>query len=119
MVVDEGHNLKNESSGLTTSLSRLKANFRLLLTGTPLQNNLHELWVILSSLLPDYFTSSERFDASFDLNKQNFDSNLVLLARELLQFFMLRRMKSDVAMLPPKAETTVFCPITRLQVTVR
>lgn len=42
-------------------------------SGTPLQNNLHELWVLLTSLLPDYFTSSESFDASFDLNKQAFD----------------------------------------------
>ncbi|KAL3918383.1 MAG: hypothetical protein SGPRY_006042, partial [Prymnesium sp.] len=97
LVVDEGHNLKNESSGLTTSLSRIKANYRLLLTGTPLQNNLHELWVLLTSLLPDYFTSSESFDASFDLNKQAFDSSLVQYARSLLQFFMLRRKKSDVA----------------------
>ena len=43
LIVDEVHHLKNESGGLHRSLSRMKANLRLLLTGTPLQNNLHEL----------------------------------------------------------------------------
>ncbi|KAL3908974.1 MAG: hypothetical protein SGPRY_009594 [Prymnesium sp.] len=149
LVVDEGHNLKKESSGLTTSFSRIKANYRLILTGAypynaivsclqhhtagcatmfklrlmdvdvkswdfclellgcvggsisvlayGLDNNLHELWLLLTSLLPDYFTSSESLDASIDLNKQVFDSSLVQYARSLLHFFMLRRKKSDVA----------------------
>ena len=57
IIVDEAHNLKNEAGGLHRSLSRMSANFRMLLTGTPLQNNLHELWAMLHFLLPDIFTS--------------------------------------------------------------
>ena len=52
ITIDEGHRLKNEASSLCASLGRLNVPFRLLLTGTPLQNNLHELWALLSYILP-------------------------------------------------------------------
>ena len=52
----------------------MKSKFRLLLTGTPLQNNLHELWSLLNFLLPTIFSSSDDFDEWFDLaNKDNVD----------------------------------------------
>jgi len=56
-VIDEAHKIKN---------GKLATNFKLLLTGTPLQNNLHELWSLLNFLLPDIFESSEVFDSWFD-----------------------------------------------------
>ena len=52
LIVDEAHNIKDDSGRLHTMLSRVKSNFRLLLTGTPLQNNLHELWALLNFLMP-------------------------------------------------------------------
>lgn len=55
-------------------MRQFKSNFRLLLTGTPLQNNLHELWSLLNFLLPQIFSSSDDFDEWFDLaNKDNND----------------------------------------------
>jgi len=56
VTIDEGHRLKNEASSLCGALGRLQAPFRVLLTGTPLQNNLHELWALLHFLLPKVFT---------------------------------------------------------------
>ena len=58
ITIDEGHRLKNESSSLCASLARLPIPFRLLLTGTPLQNNLHELWALLSYILPNTLDSA-------------------------------------------------------------
>lgn len=59
LVIDEAHRIKNEHSKLSESVRELSSKHRLLLTGTPLQNNLHELWALLNFLLPDVFDSSE------------------------------------------------------------
>lgn len=59
MVIDEAHRIKNEKSKLSELLREFKSMNRLLLTGTPLQNNLHELWALLNFLLPDVFNSSD------------------------------------------------------------
>ena len=63
VTIDEGHRLKNEASSLCASLARLPIPFRLLLTGTPLQNNLHELWALLAYVIPNTLSSSA-FDAA-------------------------------------------------------
>ena len=60
--------------------------------GTPLQNNLTELWALLTILVPDIF-DKESFDKSFDLVAQTVDMSMVGKARKLLQYFMLRREK--------------------------
>ena len=53
ITIDEGHRLKNENSSLCQALGRIPCPFRLLLTGTPLQNNMHELWALLSYISPE------------------------------------------------------------------
>lgn len=53
LVIDEAHRIKNEKSKLSIDLRSFKSNHRLLLTGTPLQNNLHELWSLLNFLMPN------------------------------------------------------------------
>ena len=53
MVIDEAHRIKNEESKLSLVIREIKTANRLLLTGTPLQNNLHELWALLNFLLPE------------------------------------------------------------------
>ncbi len=68
LIVDEAHKIKNEESQISKKLRQLDTRYRLLLTGTPLQNNLHELWALLNFLLPEVFTSSEEFDEWFDLS---------------------------------------------------
>ena len=67
IVVDEAHRLKNEHSTLSLELRQLQSKHRLLLTGTPLQNNLHELWALLNFLLPQMFADSDEFDSYFNL----------------------------------------------------
>lgn len=59
MVIDEAHRIKNEKSKLSEIVREFRTTNRLLLTGTPLQNNLHELWALLNFLLPEVFSSSE------------------------------------------------------------
>jgi SWI/SNF-related matrix-associated actin-dependent regulator of chromatin subfamily A member 5 len=67
LIVDEAHKLKNEESQISQRLRQLDSRNRLLLTGTPLQNNLHELWSLLNFLLPEIFSSSADFDEWFSL----------------------------------------------------
>jgi len=60
LVIDEAHRIKNETSLFSQTIRRLKVEHRLLITGTPLQNNLHELWALLNYLLPDVFGNSDQ-----------------------------------------------------------
>lgn len=59
IVIDEAHRIKNEQSALSQIIRLFYSKNRLLITGTPLQNNLHELWALLNFLLPDIFGDSE------------------------------------------------------------
>jgi SWI/SNF-related matrix-associated actin-dependent regulator of chromatin subfamily A member 5 len=118
LIVDEGHALKNEGSQVSQGLRSFHAAHKLLLTGTPLQNNLHELWALLNFLNPDLFTSSDHFDQAFKLN-----GSVVMVkndqlndASRLLQPLMLRRTKDEVEKcMLPKLETTIQCPLSDMQ----
>lgn len=66
IVIDEAHRIKNEKSALSKEVRKLDSQNRLLLTGTPLQNNLHELWALLNFLLPDVFGDADDFDQWFN-----------------------------------------------------
>jgi SWI/SNF-related matrix-associated actin-dependent regulator of chromatin subfamily A member 5 len=88
------------------------------LTGTPLQNNLRELWALLHFLQPDIFTpaTAEKFEEGFDLSKGRIDHRVLRKARQLLSIFMLRRIKENVAIkLPSKKEITILVPLTETQ----
>ena len=117
ITIDEGHRLKNESSSLCASLARLPIPFRLLLTGTPLQNNLHELWALLSFILPGVL-SSAAFDnaANVGHDEGQLDRSAVSQARTLLESLMVRRVKSQVeTTLLPKIEYVLKPPLQPLQ----
>jgi len=116
MVIDEAHRIKNEESKLSTVIREIKTANRLLLTGTPLQNNLHELWALLNFLLPDVFSSSEDFDEWFNTNNCLGDDNLVARLHGVLKPFLLRRLKIDVEKsLLPKKEVKIFFGLSRMQ----
>lgn len=70
IIIDEAHKIKNEDAQISKTIRTLPSEHRLLLTGTPLQNNLHELWALLNFLLPKLFKSSEDFDSWFDFGAQ-------------------------------------------------
>jgi len=88
-------------------------------TGTPLQNNLHELWALLNFLLPDVFGSSEDFDSWFTFHSTAEESekeNIVQQLHKVLKPFLLRRLKAEVEKsLKPKKEVKLYIPMTKLQ----
>ncbi|KAK3706971.1 hypothetical protein LTR37_012470 [Vermiconidia calcicola] len=119
-VLDEGHKIKNEKSDVSHSIQSLSAEYRLLLTGTPLQNNLHEMWALLHWLYPEVFTldTAEEFRQAFNLTKGQVSTTFMDDARRLLELIMLRRMKSSPGVnlgLPPKEEVLLYVPLTPMQ----
>uniref|UniRef100_A0A8D2KZP1 SWI/SNF related, matrix associated, actin dependent regulator of chromatin, subfamily a, member 1 n=1 Tax=Varanus komodoensis TaxID=61221 RepID=A0A8D2KZP1_VARKO len=115
LVIDEAHRIKNEKSKLSEIVREFKTTNRLLLTGTPLQNNLHELWALLNFLLPDVFNSAEDFDSWFDTKNCLGDQKLVERLH-VLKPFLLRRIKAEVEKsLPPKKEVKIYLGLSKMQ----
>merc|ERR1712130_787338 len=103
-------------SKLSLVIREIKTQNRLLLTGTPLQNNLHELWALLNFLLPEVFSSSEDFDEWFNTNSCLGDDSLVARLHGVLKPFLLRRLKIDVEKsLLPKKEVKIFIGLSQMQ----
>ncbi|CAM4544473.1 unnamed protein product [Leuciscus chuanchicus] len=116
LVIDEAHRIKNEKSKLSEIVREFKTTNRLLLTGTPLQNNLHELWSLLNFLLPDVFNSASDFDSWFDTNNCLGDTKLVERLHAVLRPFLLRRIKAEVEKsLPPKKEVKIYLGLSKMQ----
>ncbi|TKA33633.1 hypothetical protein B0A50_00469 [Salinomyces thailandicus] len=120
VCLDEGHKIKNEDSQMALALQSLQAEYRLLLTGTPLQNNLKEMWALLHWLYPEVFTAdtADRFKKAFDLTNGRVSTSFMDDARHLLELVMLRRMKSSPNVnlgLPPKTEVLLYVPLTPMQ----
>jgi len=107
MIVDEAHRLKSEKTRTAQVVRELDTQFRLLVTGTPLQNNLHELWALLNFLLPEVFGDAALFEEYFKLEDMKQES-VVSKLHAILRPFMIRRLKADVEKsLPPKREIKV------------
>uniref|UniRef100_A0A3B4FA88 SWI/SNF related, matrix associated, actin dependent regulator of chromatin, subfamily a, member 2 n=1 Tax=Pundamilia nyererei TaxID=303518 RepID=A0A3B4FA88_9CICH len=127
MIVDEGHRMKNHHCKLTQVLNtHYVAPRRLLLTGTPLQNKLPELWALLNFLLPTIFkccsTFEQWFNAPFAMTGERVDLNeeeTILIIRRLhkvLRPFLLRRLKKEVeSQLPEKVEYVIKCDMSAIQ----
>jgi len=133
-IVDEGHRMKNAQSKFAVTLgTQYITRHRILLTGTPLQNSLPELWALLNFLLPTIFNSVETFDQWFNKPFAQFgtainaddeeetvstEERLLIIQRlhDLLRPFMLRRIKSDVLdQLPDKVEKVLRCELSSWQ----
>ncbi|KAK4697062.1 ATP-dependent DNA helicase, partial [Lecanoromycetidae sp. Uapishka_2] len=128
IVVDEGHRLKNFNCKLVRELKQYPSESRLILTGTPLQNNLTELWSLLNFLLPEAFSDLEHFESMFDFSDvQDKDGHKQFMSKErqqrtvaslhaILKPFLLRRVKNDVETnLPKKREYILYAPLTPVQ----
>ncbi|XP_072293068.1 lymphocyte-specific helicase-like [Eucyclogobius newberryi] len=125
LIVDEGHRIKNLNCRLVRELKLMPTDNKLLLTGTPLQNNLAELWSLLNFLLPEVFDDLKSFESWFDIDSLGEAESLVASEREhnilsmlhqILTPFLLRRLKSDVTLeVPPKKEIIVYAPLTAKQ----
>ncbi|CAM9437664.1 unnamed protein product, partial [Scytosiphon promiscuus] len=141
IIVDEGHRMKNSQSKFAQTLGTMyQSRNRLLLTGTPLQNNLPELWALLNFLLPTIFNSVDTFDHWFnqpfatfkggggggadenaaegDQDMMSSEERMLVINRlhELLRPFMLRRVKTEVmGQLPEKVEKVLRCDLSGWQ----
>ncbi|RMZ82239.1 hypothetical protein DV738_g1832, partial [Chaetothyriales sp. CBS 135597] len=116
IIVDEAHRIKNEESSLAQIIRMFSSRNRLLITGTPLQNNLHELWALLNFLLPDVFGDSEAFDSWFS-NQDADQDTVVQQLHKVLRPFLLRRVKADVEKsLLPKKEVNLYVGMSEMQV---
>ncbi|KAI9829641.1 MAG: hypothetical protein M1826_005531 [Phylliscum demangeonii] len=129
MIVDEGHRMKNAKSKLSYTLTTYyTSRYRLILTGTPLQNNLPELWALLNFVLPNIFKSVTSFDEWFNTPFANTggqdkmelteEEQLLVIKRlhKVLRPFLLRRLKKDVEKdLPEKQERVIKCLFSALQ----
>ncbi|KAI3715446.1 hypothetical protein L6452_22428 [Arctium lappa] len=126
MIVDEGHRLKNSECALAKSLvSGYRIRRRLLLTGTPIQNSLQELWALLNFLLPTIFNSVENFEEWFNApfadrcDVSLTDEEELLVIRRLhhvIRPFILRRKKDEVEKyLPQKTQVILKCDMSAWQ----
>uniref|UniRef100_A0A673A0Y6 Proliferation-associated SNF2-like protein n=1 Tax=Sphaeramia orbicularis TaxID=375764 RepID=A0A673A0Y6_9TELE len=125
LIVDEGHRIKNLNCRLVRELKMMPTDNKLLLTGTPLQNNLAELWSLLNFLLPEVFDDLKSFESWFDIDSLGVaesvvaaerEQNILSMLHQILTPFLLRRLKSDVTLeVPPKKELIVYAPLTSKQ----
>lgn len=113
LVIDEAHRLKNNQSKFFRTMNGYSIDYTLLLTGTPLQNNLEELFHLLNFLCPDKFVNRETFLAEFeDIGKEDQIKKL----HEMLGPHMLRRLKADVLKgMPTKSEFIVRIELSPMQ----
>jgi SWI/SNF-related matrix-associated actin-dependent regulator of chromatin subfamily A member 5 len=120
IIIDEAHRIKNVDSILSQIVRLFHSTNRLLITGTPLQNNMHELWALLNFLLPDVFSNVGDFDSWFTEQKSGDEEKdgdaIVQQLHKVLRPFLLRRVKVDVEKsLLPKREINVYVPLSEMQ----
>ncbi|XP_066433222.1 helicase SRCAP isoform X2 [Eleutherodactylus coqui] len=123
LILDEAQNIKNFKSQRWQSLLNFNSQRRLLLTGTPLQNSLMELWSLMHFLMPHVFQSHREFKEWFSNpltgmieGSQEYNEGLVRRLHKVLRPFLLRRIKNDVEkQMPKKYEHVIYCRLSKRQ----
>ncbi|KAF8751040.1 hypothetical protein HU200_012273 [Digitaria exilis] len=126
IIVDEGHRLKSLKCKLLREMKHIPMENKLLLTGTPLQNNRAELWSLLNFILPGIFLSYQEFESWIDFSGEGNEEqeeteekrrvHVVSKIHSILRPYVLRQMKEDVEqMLPRKKERTIYASMTEHQ----
>ncbi len=122
VVLDEAQNIKNPGTKQARAIRSLSPQFRLALTGTPVENRLSELWSIMQFLNPGYLGSRQDFRATFALPIERYqDEAATLRLRQMTGPFILRRVKTDPTViqdLPEKNEMKVYCNLSEEQATL-
>lgn len=111
VILDEAQHIKNPRTANAQACRELKSNHRLVLTGTPMENSIGEIWSIFAFLQPGYLGTQRDFKQRYDLKKEpdKYDNALRELS-SMIRPFVLRRTKNEVcAELPPKLEQDMFC----------
>lgn len=117
VVVDEAQAIKNPSAKQTKTVKQLRADTRIALTGTPVENRLGDLWSIFDFINPGLLGSSKQF-SSFVKHLADRPHNPYGPLRDLIRPYILRRLKTDksvIADLPDKTEVKAFCALSRKQ----
>jgi SNF2 family DNA or RNA helicase len=113
VVLDEAQNIKNPQAKQSQAVRKLKTEFRIALTGTPVENRLSELWSILDFLNPGFLGAQQFFQRRFAIPIEKYgDRESLKILRSLVRPFILRRLKTDkdiIQDLPEKQEMNVFC----------
>ncbi len=122
VVLDEAQAIKNASSKRAISVRALQSDFRVALTGTPIENRLSELWSILDFLNPGLLGTSTNFQRLYAVPIERYnDKNATERLKNLVSPFIMRRVKTDPSIiqdLPEKMEHKVYCTLTREQATM-
>jgi SNF2 family DNA or RNA helicase len=122
VILDEAQNIKNPEAKQTQAIRKIGAEFRIALTGTPVENRLSELWSIMHFLNPGYLGARKAFRENFALPIERYhDEEAIKQLKQLTTPFILRRVKTDprvISDLPEKVETKVYCALTEEQATL-
>lgn len=114
-ILDEAQHIKNRGTRNAKSVKAIQATHRLVLTGTPVENSLEELWSLFDFLMPGLLSSYDRFVEKYIRNIAGVSNHLEGLKKKLMPF-ILRRMKSDVLQdLPPVSEIIYYCHLSDVQ----
>ncbi|KAM0686796.1 DNA excision repair protein ERCC-6 [Conglomerata obtusa] len=128
IILDEGHKIKNKNSGISLDINDIPCINRIVLTGTPIQNNLSELWALINYTNPGLLGSSSDFIEEFEdpikkggyasATKENIEKayKTAVVLKSIIDPYILRRLKVNVAgELPKKSEKILFCELTEKQ----
>lgn len=115
-ILDEAQHIKNRSTRNAKSVKMIQATHRLILTGTPVENSLEDLWSLMDFLMPNFLGTYDRFSEKYIRAPSQTHAQNIDYLRKKISPFILRRMKSDVLRdLPPISEIDYHCQLSPIQ----